>query len=399
MPFEHHLNADFDLSLRPRWRHPEGETARRRITDLAWHALFLAQPADSVVVPEPSPTDFIDYLDHCGIELPKLTVEPSCRSEQRLCPFGWNTAAVDRSRCYTTQPDHPPLDVVALVNGRRFSADLERDLFNGDHTVAEVGDENDLVKTMASLPDEPNGWVLKAEHGNAGLGNRRLRGHEPQPGDLTAVRRLFAEGDTAVIERWRSRLHDLCSTFVVLRDGRATKVGMHETVNTADGAHIGSLFQEDPGHHSEWRPAMEEAARDVAKQLADAGYHGPACMDAFTWDDGGRHRLRPLVDLNARREMSAGASALWRQLGGQGTAYWRFYTRRKIRLPNNYVDLQHILGDDAYNSSRRRGVLVTAPLWLGSDRRKPAKAALLFLARDRDEALALDRRFRKRFES
>lgn len=398
MPFEHHLNADFDLSLRPRWQPPGGETARRRITDLAWHALFIAQPADSVLIPEPAPEGFVEYLRHCEIELPKLTVEPSCRSEQTFAPFGWNTAAADRNRCHTAPFGHPPLDVVALVNGRRFSARLERELFDDDHAVAEVSDETELLERLANLPDELEGWVLKAEHGNAGLGNRRLRGREPEPGDLTAVRRLFTDGDTAVLERWRRRLNDLCATFVVDRAGRATTIGLHETINTADGALIGSLFHEDPARLASWRAAMTGAAEAVAKKLADVGYHGPVCMDAFIWDDKGRHRLRPLADLNARREMSAGASALWRRLGGRDTAYWRFYTRRKIRLPENYVDLEHALGDDAYDPSRRRGVLVTAPLWLGQERRRPAKAALLFLAADPDEALALDRRFRERFE-
>jgi len=398
MPFEHHLNADFDLSLRPRWRPPEGETARHRITDLAWHALFLAQPADSVLVPEPAPEDFVDHLRRCDIQLPKLTVEPSCRSEQMLSPFGWNTAAVDRNHRYTAPFGHPPLDVVALVNGRRFSARLERELFDGDHIVAEVTGETELIERLAHLPDEPKGWVLKAEHGNAGLGNRRLRGREPEAGDLTAVRRLFADGDTAVIERWQQRLNDLCATFVVDRAGGATTIGLHETVNTANGALIGSLFHEDQTRIAPWRAAMIRAAEAVAKKLSDMGYHGPVCLDAFIWDDAGKHRLRPLVDLNARREMSSGPSALWRRLGGRGTAYWRFYTRRKIRLPDNYKDLERALGDDAYDPARRRGVLMTAPLWLGRTRRRPAKAALLFLAADRDEALALDRRFRERFE-
>ncbi len=57
IPLEPHLNADFDLSLRPRWRPPVGETAQHRITDLAWHAVFLAERGDSVLEPEPAPTD------------------------------------------------------------------------------------------------------------------------------------------------------------------------------------------------------------------------------------------------------------------------------------------------------------------------------------------------------
>ena len=56
------------------------------------------------------------------------------------------------------------------------------------------------------------------------------------------------------------------------------------------------------------------------------------------------------------------------------------------------------IGDDAFDPRTRRGVLATAPLWFGPERRAPAKAAVLFLGRNRGEALALDARFRKRFE-
>ena len=96
--------------------------------------------------------------------------------------------------------------------------------------------------------------------------------------------------------------------------------------------------------------------------------------------------------------MSAGASALWRRWGGRGAAYWRFFTRRKLRLPDTYVELERALGDDLYTTDRGAGALVTAPLWLGPQHRPIAKAPILFLGRDRGEVLALDRRFRERFE-
>jgi hypothetical protein len=173
---------------------------------------------------------------------------------------------------------------------------------------------------------------------------------------------------------------------------------LHEVVNTADGALIGNLFSAETGYLSRWQAPITEASERVTGRLANAGYTGPVCIDAFVWDDHGCHRLRPLVDLNARREISAGASALWRKLGGRGSAYWRFYSRRKIGLPPSYRQLETELGEHTWNPRRKRGILATAPLWLGPERRPPAKAALLFLGDDRDEVLALDRWFRQRFE-
>jgi hypothetical protein len=132
--------------------------------------------------------------------------------------------------------------------------------------------------------------------------------------------------------------------------------------------------------------------------LAQEGYFGPACIDAFLWDDGGRVRLRRLVDLNARRQISAGPSRLWRRIGGKGVGYWRFFSRRKLDLGDSYQMVERRLGTAAFRPDRSRGVLVTAPLWLGPNRRRPAKVAVLLAGRDRDEVLLMDRRLREVIE-
>lgn len=395
---DHLLNAEFDLSLRPRWRPPGGASARRRIDDLAWHGLFLARDHDSVLVPEPAPDDFCELLDLAGLSVPAVRIVDDDDLD-RLSPFGWNARAAELNRRSRSPAPHPDLETVTRVNGRRFSAALERELCGGGHTVAEARTEGELRRRLGELPEADDGWIVKAEHGNAGLGNRRLRNRRIDGGDLTAVRRLLDEDDGVVVERWRPRLRDLCATFEVTDRGTAADVGLHETVTTADGALIGALFERDHEPLAEWRPAMTDTVRAVADRLAAEGFFGPACIDGFVWSDRGRPRLRPLVDLNARRQMSAGAARLWHRLGARGAAYWRFFTRRKLRLPASYRELDRALGRDAYDPDRRAGVLPTSPLWLGPDRRAPAKAAILLLGSDRAEVLALDRRFRARFES
>jgi hypothetical protein len=398
MGLEHYLNADFDLGLRSGWRLPDGETNRHRITDLAWHGLFLAETGDSVLLPEPIPPDFVDYLDRLGIEIPAVTIEPDRGAGQRLEPFGWNDRTAELARRYDTPVDHPDLEVVRLVNGRRFSARLEDELFGGGHTVSVLSEESELDDLLTALPASETGWLLKAEHGNAGLGNRRLRAPILDDGELKVVRRFFDGNEAVVLERWRRRLRDLCATFVVGRSGEVLGFDLHEVVNTSDGALIGDLFFSDTRELSEWRPAMTDAAAAVSFRLTEEGYFGPACIDAFLWDDDGRARLRRLVDLNARREISAGASRLWRRIGGDGVGYWRFYSRRKLDLGGSYPEVEGRFGPDAFDPDRRRGVLITAPLWLGPRRRTPAKIAVLLVGDSRSEVLLMDRRLREVLE-
>lgn len=398
MGLEHYLNADFDLGLQSGWRPPVGEATRHRITDLAWHGLFLAEPGDSVLLPDPTPPDFAAYLDRLGIEVPAVTVEPDRGPGQRLSPFGWNDRTAELARRYDNPADHPDPEIVRRVNGRRFSARLEDELFSGGHTVSVLSDEGELRDLLRSLPASETGWVLKAEHGNAGFGNRRLRTPSLTAGDLKVVRRFFDGNEAVVLERWRRRLRDLCATFVVGRNGEVLGFDLHEVVNTADGALIGDLFYNESSEIIDWRPEMTETAAAVASRLAEEGYFGPACIDAFLWDDDGRVRLRRLVDLNARREISAGASRLWRRIGGEGVGYWRFYSRRKLDLGDSYPEVEGRFGPDAFDPDRRRGVLITAPLWLGPHRRTPAKIAVLLVGRGRAEVLRMDRRLREVFE-
>jgi len=398
MGLEHHLNADFDLSLRSGWRPPEGEASKHRITDLAWHAFFLAEPGNSVLLTEPVPPDFAEYIHRQGIALPETTVAPDRGRGHRLSPFGWNKQAADLALHYNATADHPNLGAVRRVNGRRFSALLERELSDQRHTVAVFDSETELRSCLEALPPSPDGWVLKTEHGNAGMGNRRLRSPILGEKDLKVVRRFLAEDSAVVLEPWRKRLLDLCATFVVDDDGGVGSFDLHEVVNTADGALIGDLFSENSSELAQWRPAMAETVATVSARLAEEGYFGPACIDAFVWADGHRSRLRRLVDLNARREISAGASRLWRRHGGHGVAYWRFFNRRKTELPGSYPELEQRLGKDAFDRKRNRGVLFTAPLWLGPGRRSPAKIAVLMLGHDRDDALSMDRRLRERLE-
>ena len=62
------------------------------------------------------------------------------------------------------------------------------------------------------------------------------------------------------------------------------------------------------------------------------------------------------------------------------------------------MELENALGNDAYESVRGVGALVTAPLWLGPEHRPVAKVAMLLLGNDRAEVFALDHRIRERFE-
>ena len=391
------LNAEFDLSLRPRWPGPS-PAMDRQIRQMSWLHLLLAEPGDSVLVREQVPEEFMLYLERSGLPVPPVVVEPEVTSDARFSPFGWNRSAERLALRYAEPTPHPDVEVVRRVNGRSFAARLEGDELCDD-TVVAVVEHAEEIGAVAELHDRPGPWLVKSEHGAAGLGNRRLTAGAGVDTLAATVAALLAEDDRVVIERWRRRILDLTATFRVTESGEAVDVACHEVVTTADGAFIGALLAPagaSPGLDP-WRDRLTAVVGRTAAAAGRAGYHGEACLDAFVWrDDRGGARLRPLADLNARRHMSAVAGRLAGTLPRR-CLYWRLLTRRKLKSLDGYEQLERLLGRDRWDPDSGRGVLLTSPAWR-SDGEQAEKAAVLIAADDRTGIEDVERRLRRVWE-
>jgi len=400
MAREYEFNVDFDLSLRPRLRGmPVGELSRQ-IGEMAWHVAFFGDHNDAVRVSGPVPDDYLDSLHRNGLVPPELTIRPAIRSERRLSPFGWSRSAIELNRRYRAPAPHPEWRVVRRVNGRSFAVGLEQELVEGETPAAAFGCLDDLEAFLATQAEIQGGWIAKANHGNAGLGNRRLRLRELGDRNRLWIRRLFEEDDRVLVEPWRRRVLDLGVSFELYPDGGIADHVVSEVVNTAEGAFIGAIFEPAPSGLDPWLDDLERTVEVVAARLHGEEYFGPVHLDAFVWEQDGSKRLRPLVDLNARSNMSWTARRLWDSWERPAVFYWRFFTRRRLHLPETHQELEEAIGDDRFDPARHHGVLVTSPLWVVEDgrRRRLQKTGVLFVADTRHGVLAQERRFRERFD-
>jgi hypothetical protein len=399
-PREHFLNGDFDLGLRPGWSGPGDGERSRQVRELTLQWLLLGVGGDSVLVSEPVPDDFLDSLERAGLERPRVSLWPDLRRSARLAPFGWGTQARDLAGRYDEVADHPPLPVVRRVNGRGFSATIEREVLGDDMAVGPIRSLAVLEEELHRQPDRPLGWVVKSEHGNAGLGNRRLRSRVLSEADRRTVAGLLAAADAVVLEPWLERLADLCTTFELEVDGSVRSLHVHEVVNTAEGAFLGALFGGVAGNVERRWEELERVAGDVARELCREGYHGPVCLDSFVFREGPEQRLRALADLNARSHVSAPALDLWRRWGGERVLYWRFFNTRKLRLPDDRSEMSSLLGDAAWRPQQRRGALLTSPprLHRAGRPRRAVKTSMLLAGSSRREVLDLEGRVREILE-
>jgi hypothetical protein len=391
---EYLVNADFDLSLRPGRALDTVDGRARQAVEMPHHLLLLGVDGDSVLVDGQPDEGFLAYLDRVGLPSPSATVLPAVTPEARFTPFGWNDEAAELNTAYARPTRHPPLEVVRRVNGRRFAGMIERELFDVDEVLGVFETLEEIESFVVSHPPA-DGLLVKSEHSNAGLGNRRLKSHNLEGSEREVIRRLLSEDVCVLVERWRQRVVDISSVFIVDR-GSVEDQELYEVVNTADGAYIGSFFGGSDERLDRWRPSLIDVVSKVAQKLADEGYFGPVCLDHFVWSDGHELHLRPLADLNARLQVSAPMLRLWRHWNRDRVFYWRLFATRKLRLPQDYRELEDALGDDAFDGRERRGIVVTSPFQVAGKRLR--RVGVLLVGDERADVEEMDRRLRERFE-
>lgn len=374
--------------MRPRPGRVELPALVRQVRELSAQALLGAAPGDAALLRVEVSGAFVDHLGACGLAVPHVLPHPRVDAASQLQPFGWSSEAIELNRRHEQPVEHPPLETIARVNSRSFGLRLEAEVDSAKPMGAVVTGVAQLGAFLARAPLSSE-WVIKSEHGNSGLANRRLRATALSDADLGFVDGLLEEDDRLVVEPWLARDRDWCVVFDAPFDPVGFRV--HETLCTRDGALIGALF-EPGGPEDAPTDRLAEMAQHTASRLEEEDYFGPVCVDAFNWRDRDRSGLRRLVDLNCRRSMSDAAHRLWRRIAPERCAYYRFFNRRKLSLPADVPATLAALDEQRYDPSRRRGVLLASPPDFG-------KVAMLFVAKDRRGIFEAERAFRSRFES
>jgi hypothetical protein len=390
----HYLNADFDLGLRRRPRRLEEGSLRKIVQAMTLHGLLLGGDGDAVLTKAGVPGDFVEYLERQGIELPRIVRHPRIDRAMHFSPFGWSAEAIAINEDQLAPAAHPDPQILRRVNSREFSAGLESARFGGEDAGKCFTSVGALAEWLGTQEGSAAGWVVKADHGNAGVGNRRLRTKTLSSPDRQFIDSLLEEDDRVVVEPWRRRVLDLCAVFSLDARGEAGGFRLHETLYTRDGALIGAVFV--PGGHPR-RDALECAAGVVAGELTRAGYFGPVCFDAFVCEVDGKERLRPLADLNCRRPMSDAIHRWWREKAADRVLLWRFFNTRKLK-PEAVEATEG--AEDHYSPGARRGVLLSSPWSVEIDGRfvRAPKLAAAFIGESRSEVERMEGAFRARCE-
>lgn len=402
---EFYLNADFDGSLRGKPTLLEtGDPTY--VHEMAWHYLFAAGEKDSLILHRPLPEGFRDYMATKGLSLPRLVLHPDFSHDAVFTPFGWNAHAIGLAARYRTRPDHPDPESVRKANSRAFSLALEREWADGETDSAGGPESGTLFDTLEGLEEflcihgEGSGWVAKGNHGHAGIANRRLPPGPLSAEDRVAAERLLEDHGCVAVEPWHERLLDMSVGFHVDRQGGLDGFRGHELLNSRDGAFLGVKISPDRRPPEPWRAALAASAEKLAQALSATGYFGPVSADAYVHKTPDGPRLRPLVDVNARRSMAEPAHGLSMRLPGR-ILLWMWARPRKLKLPDDYEALDRSLGDLAFQPGTGTGVLAVSPLSrdrigrMASEGGRPRRVGFAFIASGEEELERLQTGFNR----
>lgn len=347
-------------------------------------ALLLGEPGDLVVLKHAPEPEVVERLRAAGLgggealvvekaepgrpvtldalDSPGLLARLGAVAEEGagLAPHGYSR---DEERlCRATGLTPPVADpaVAKRVNGKVYS----RRICEREGIARPPGWEVETVDELLAIADRVRDRIaagtpvgFKSSYGVSGKGIMVCE--SPARFDRLVrmlARRAERSGDgrmEAVIEEWQDKRTDLNYHFTIGEDGTVAFDFVLEAL-TRNGTHRGHLLPDrtDP----ELRERLTECAAALGPRLASEGYRGPVGVDAMVCGDG---TLFPVVEINARNNMSTYLQRVGRRLTEAGTAGVAVQIDLSLPEPVPYHRLRAAIGDLALDPEWRQGFLVT----------------------------------------
>lgn len=183
------------------------------------------------------------------------------------------------------------------------------------------------------LEKTPGLKVLKAIFSHSGRGHLHPEEKDPNP----FLNEQFAANRAVVGEPWVDRVFDFSSQWSVgdeiellgLTVFQTSKRGVYEATLAGPRELLFGAYQ--------WAilPHLERA-ETVLRHVRSMGFFGNAGVDALIYRDKGKEKLRPIVEINARKTMSYIALVLQKQRAHRALLELRFTRGKEGLLPGNF---------------------------------------------------------------
>jgi hypothetical protein len=346
-------------------------------------ALLLGAADDHVLLKTAPDEGYLRYLHGLGLELPAIHVVR--RQEPRntvtedaladgellgvlaalgaggalLSPHGVSETEENLSAQAGIALAAPPAALCKSVNSKIYSrrtADalgLRQPRGWECRTLAEF---DAAVMGATEILDSGGTLLVKEAFGVSGKGISEIE----SPERLRRLQRLVTKRAGAagtdrvafVIEERVSKRADLNYQFTVSRDGGVHLDFIKEAL-TRSGVHMGHRFPPDlpPAQVDD----IHAAAQLLGKQLSADGYFGVAGVDAMIDPAGG---VYPVVEINARNNMSTYQARLQEQLMGEGQVALARHYPLTLEQPLAFDDAARLLDEVLLTSPEGSGLVI-----------------------------------------
>lgn len=312
------MNADFEMELAnpPNKKYFCSDIVAQINQKLAPHLLWLAQKGDDLILAEPWTDEVKEFAKKQEVEL----ISPNSKTkypEKIFAPWGWTTSAISVGEKFGAIVKKVDLELVARVNSKLFSFQLEKEwniLLPTTAIVSNLQELEEIVKVAKGK------WVIKSPMGVAA--RERVLGNGPNltPGARVWLERKFQQKEQLIFQPWLEVIREYGTAMYILPNGIIDFVGVSDLQTNGAGTGIGYLLgRQIPSNRL---TQLKNIAEQVGKRLFQEGYTGPAGIDALEHRAG----FHPLLEINARYTMGFVAIAVEKALAVTTPTLWQAKT-------------------------------------------------------------------------
>ena len=189
-----YLNGDFDLELACE---PIGRL-ERAVAEMSLWFLLAAEADDRVICDRTPPPEYLEHLAEAGLVVANPAEEGQRYDELSAEAWGWTERSRDRLASFGASLSHPPLEVVARVNGRLFAHRITQELGLGVPGATQV-EAGRLLRGESPLSGPQ---VVKPLHSAAGRGMLRSLDGSWNPQQQTVLEVIEHQAAPVVLEPW-----------------------------------------------------------------------------------------------------------------------------------------------------------------------------------------------------
>ena len=287
---------------------------------------------------------YLEYLKKLGLTIPKMTKEASSGS------LNW-----------WGKLKNIPLE--KLLNSKKTSTlfALEEKMCHPKTLLIENIDE--LRNFYPS--EDTSEWIVRAAYSTAGNGVLRLNRKEFfNAKKINNLERILLDSPI-VLEPYLKRIMDI---GILINLSSPLNYSITKNFINERGSFKGGLifenkrdFEKKLDNDFMSMNLIEENIEKIARYYSSLGAREYIQVDSFFFEEQGKIKYYPLVEVNYRKTMGLFLRSMKKFLPDGGVGGWYFFSQKEIKPTSSFEDKINLINSMIYNSTIKEGIIPVSP--------------------------------------